>query len=196
MVAATALVLITALVVGPALEGERAAFVLWQLRAPRVLAGMLVGSTLGVVGVVLQALFHNPLASESTVGTTAGATLGALAALVFQVGGRLDGMPAVVLAAFAGALASTFLVAAVASSGRARTDDVLLAGIAVTLAASAISTGIQYGADAPALFAAAQWSLGHLPQVGYRGVLSLLPFVVPRPRSFRRSAAAPISSRR
>jgi len=168
-----------ALFIGPVLEGERAAFVLLELRLPRVLAGALVGATLSLVGAVFQGLFHNALASESTIGTTAGATLGALVALSFNVAGRLEGLPIVVLAAFSGALLASLIVAAAAQSLRARTDDVLLAGIAVTLASSAISSGLQYSSDAPKLFAAAQWSLGHLPQVGYGGVLVLLPFVVP-----------------
>ena len=59
-----------------------------------------------------------------------------------------------------------------------RVNDVVLAGIASSLAAGAISTGVQYSADAATLVSAVRWSLGHLPQVGYSGVLSLLPFAV------------------
>ena len=66
--------------VGPSLEGEHGSFILWELRVPRVLVGALVGGTLGLVGACFQTLFANPLATESTVGTTAGATLGALRA--------------------------------------------------------------------------------------------------------------------
>jgi iron complex transport system permease protein len=178
LVAACLALLVLATVTGPSLEGERGAFVLWQLRLPRVLVGAIVGATLALVGAVFQAVFNNPLATPSTVGTTAGATLGALAALALDLSSLLEGWPVVTLAAFAGALTSTLVVASVAASGRARVDDVLLAGIAVTLAASAISTGIQYGADVRALFAAAKWSLGQLPQVGYRGVLVILPFAL------------------
>jgi iron complex transport system permease protein len=57
-------------------------------------------------------------------------------------------------------------------------SDVLLAGIAVSLAASALATGLQYAADSRALFAASRWSLGQLPQVGYRGVALLAPVVL------------------
>ncbi|MCC6217478.1 MAG: iron ABC transporter permease [Polyangiaceae bacterium] len=161
--------------VGGLPAGELGDVVLWQLRAPRVAAGALVGGTLATVGAVYQVTFANPLATPSTVGTLAGATLGALLALV--VGPRDLALPVVVAAAFAGALAIGSAVAAVAAHPRARTDDVLLAGIALSLAASAISTGLEYGADAQTLFAAAQWSLGRLPQVGWRGVLSAAPFL-------------------
>jgi iron complex transport system permease protein len=57
--------------------------------------------------------------------------------------------------------------------------DVLLAGITVTVATGALSVGLQYVSDSRALVAAARWSLGQLPQVGYEGVLVLAPFVVP-----------------
>jgi iron complex transport system permease protein len=57
--------------------------------------------------------------------------------------------------------------------------DVLLAGITVTVATGALSVGLQYVSDSRALVAAARWSLGQLPQVGYDGVLVLAPLVIP-----------------
>ncbi len=172
------LLLFGAVWVGPDLEGERGDFILWQLRIPRVLVGILVGSTLSLVGAVYQALFNNPLATPSTVGTTAGATLGVLFALVFGLGIESALVPVTAISAFVGALVATWLVAAVASSGRASLHDVLLSGIAITLTASALSTAIQYLADMQALFAAAQWSLGQLPQVGYDGLVLMLPLLL------------------
>ncbi|MEB2310304.1 MAG: iron ABC transporter permease [Sorangiineae bacterium] len=177
LVLASVAVLCGAALVGPSLDGPRGAFIFWSLRVPRVLVGALVGGTLGLTGAVFQAIFVNPLATPSTVGTTAGATLGALAALVLGAS-AVGGLPVVVAAAFAGALAASAVVSVVAARGSARIHDVLLVGIAVTLAAGALSTGLQYTADMSALFASAQWSLGHLPQVGYRGVLLMAPFVV------------------
>ncbi len=148
-------------------------FVLVQLRLPRLLIALLVGSTLALVGACFQALFRNPLATPSTVGTSAGATLGALFALVLNLDGSF-GVSAVTLFAFLGALLSTALVLSVASGSRARMEEILLAGIAVTLSAGAVSHGLHLIADQEALFAAAQWSLGQLPQVGYDRVLLLV----------------------
>ncbi len=169
------LLLTAAVLVGARLNGAQGSFILWQLRVPRVLVGVLVGATLALVGAVFQALFQNPLATSDTVGTTAGATVGALAALAFDGAQAPAGLPLVTLCAFIGALAASLLVASFASSGRAHSSDVLLAGIAVTLATSALASGIQFVSDHRALLAAAQWALGQLPQVGYRGVLLLLP---------------------
>jgi len=155
---------------------DSADFILWQLRVPRVVVGALVGAILGIVGAAYQTIFGNPLATPSTVGTTAGAVLGALAAVVLLGGGTVGGVPVLALAAFAGALAVTLVVALVASSGRASTSDVLLAGIAITLAASALASGLQFQADMAATFQAVRWSLGHLGQLGFEGAWTLAPF--------------------
>ncbi len=177
LVAASVTLGLLSLLVGPELSGPNASFIFWQLRVPRLLVGVLAGAALSLCGATFQVVFNNPLATPSTLGTLAGATLGALAALSFGVEAEVAGLPLLACAAFAGALLTSLSVAAVATSGRARMSDVLLAGIAVSLAASAIATGLQYIADSRALFSASRWSLGQLPQVGYRGVLLLFPFV-------------------
>ena len=169
---------VLAVFAGPSFEGAQGDFVLWQLRVPRVLAGVLVGSTLGLVGAAFQALFQNDLATPSTVGTTAGATLGALLALVFGSAVGQSFLPLATVFAFIGAALASVAVALVAMRGYARISDVLLAGIAVTLASSALSQGVQSVADMRALFAATQWALGQLPQLGYGGVRFLTPLVV------------------
>jgi iron complex transport system permease protein len=168
-------VLIAAPLLGSSLGGPRGDFLLWQLRVPRVLMGVLVGGTLSLSGAVFQLVLENPLATPDTVGTTAGATLGALVALVLGGFTPLSGFPVIAPAAFAGALAVSLLVGAVASSGRARINDVLLAGVAAALGASALATGLEYWAGMNAVFAASRWSLGHLPQMGYRGVVLVAP---------------------
>ena len=55
----------------------------WQLRVPRLLAGLAVGATLGLTGAAFQALFGNPLATPSN-GTTAGARWRTCALLLFN----------------------------------------------------------------------------------------------------------------
>lgn len=170
------LLAVASLWVGPPLNADTRDFVLLQLRLPRVLVGALVGATLSISGAAFQTVFNNALATPSTVGTTAGATLGALIALALDVGGGVFGVSLLTAASFGGALVTTLLVSGLAASGRLSKNDVLLAGIAVTLAASALASGVQFASDARALVAAAQWSLGQLPQVGYRGVALIGPF--------------------
>jgi len=151
----------------PPLGGDTAQFVLVQLRLPRLLAGLLVGGTLGLCGAATQAVFSNPLATPSTTGTLAGATLGALAALVFAPAATIVGFSLVLICAFVGALVASFVVAVAAFGSRRRTEDVLLVGIAVTLATTALATGVEDLADSTAIVAANRWSLGNLAQIGY-----------------------------
>lgn len=142
-------------------------FVFWQLRLPRLLMGLLVGATLSIVGAAFQTLFQNPLATPSTVGTTAGATLGALFSLVLGLESTFA-LSAVTLCSFAGALCTSALVLALASRKTVSIEEILLAGIAVTLGSGAIAQGLHTIADASTLFSAAKWSLGQLPQVGFQ----------------------------
>ena len=162
--------------IGAGLDGETGRYILHSLRIPRVLMAVIVGGTMSLVGACYQTIFANPLAAPSTVGTTAGATLGALVAVVAAPALGFAGLPVIATFAFAGALLVSLMIAAIASSGRARVNDILLAGIAISLAAGALSAGLQFSADQLQLYAAIQWSLGHLPQVGYRGVVMILPF--------------------
>jgi ABC-type Fe3+-siderophore transport system permease subunit len=162
----------------PPVSGSGARFVLLQLRVPRMLAGVLVGGTLGITGAATQAIFSNPLATPSTTGTLAGATLGTLFALVVSPASTIAGFSVNVLCAFCGALIASLVVAMSAFGTRRRTEDVLLVGIAVTLATSALATGIEDVADSHAIVAASRWSLGHLAQVGYERIVWLAPLLV------------------
>lgn len=162
----------------PRFSGPAAAFVLVELRLPRLLAGLLVGGTLGLTGAATQAVFANPLATPSTIGTLAGATLGAILALVVAPAGSWGGLSLVLVGAFLGALLASVMVATAAFDARRRTEDVLLVGIAVTLATTALAAGLEDLADSRAIVLASRWSLGNLAQIGYTKIRWLvLPIV-------------------
>lgn len=102
--------------------------VIWQLRLPRIIAAILVGASLAVAGAAYQGMFRNPLVSPDILGVSAGAGLGAICAIFFNLP-----MYMVQLFAFAGGLFAVAAVYALASLVR-RHDPVLvlvLAGIAL-----------------------------------------------------------------
>ncbi len=154
---------------------EYSDFVFWQLRVPRVLMGVMVGAVLGLTGAVFQTLFNNPLATPATTGTTAAATLGALIGIVLIGSQTVMAVPVIILSAFSLSLVASLLVARIASMGQVRIEQILLAGIAVSLAAGSIASGVQFNADQASTFQAIRWSLGNLGQVGYTRVLYMLP---------------------
>jgi iron complex transport system permease protein len=81
-------------------------FIVLELRAPRIVVGVLVGLALGVAGALFQTFARNPLASPDTLGITMGASVGAVAAIVLGMGAGL-GIP---LAALLGALLTGVLL--------------------------------------------------------------------------------------
>ena len=114
--------------------------VLWQLRIPRIVGAFFIGGGLAVTGVSYQGVFRNPLVSESILGVSAGASLGAIFAAALEWGRG----PASVMA-FAGALlavALTYLVSRVFKGNP--TILLILAGTVVGSLFSAAFTWVQY----------------------------------------------------
>jgi len=108
--------------------------VIFNLRLLRILAAILVGSGLAVAGIVLQAILRNPLAEPYLLGTSSGAGLAAVIAVVLGVS-RIY-MP---LAAFLGAVASIILVYALASERKKIADkSLILSGVIISIAFSSI----------------------------------------------------------
>jgi iron complex transport system permease protein len=95
-----------------AIHAEAARDIFLHLRPTRVLAGILVGAALAVSGSALQTVFRNPLAEPYLLGVSAGGALGATIARAFagNISFSLGGFDPAIVAAFAGALATTFAV--------------------------------------------------------------------------------------
>jgi iron complex transport system permease protein len=104
--------------------------ILWLIRVPRILVAALVGAALAMAGAQMQGLLQNPLASPGIIGTSSGAALGAVFALVTGLASlSLFYLP---LFAFIGAFCALFTVYALASwRGTTPMATLLLAGIAV-----------------------------------------------------------------
>jgi iron complex transport system permease protein len=73
------------------LEGQSRGIiaVIWELRFPRILCGILAGAGLAVAGVIFQAILENPLADPYTLGISSGAAFGASLAIFLNIGAGL-----------------------------------------------------------------------------------------------------------
>ncbi|MET3660695.1 FecCD family ABC transporter permease [Aquamicrobium ahrensii] len=150
--------------------------VVWNVRLPRVLAGLLVGASLAAAGAVYQGLFRNPLVSPDILGVSAGASLGA-------VGGIFFSLPVLAIQsmAFAGGLVAVALVYLVGSAVRGR-DPILvlvLAGVAIGALLGACISLLKVLADPyNQLPAITFWLLGSLASITRADAFSILPAVL------------------
>jgi len=109
--------------------------IVWELRLPRVLTAAAVGAGLAIAGTVMQAITRNPLADPYLLGLSSGASLGAVSVLLL---GAAIVLP---LAAFFGAMLALGLTLLLASSlGAITPTRTVLAGLAVSSLASAITS--------------------------------------------------------
>lgn len=160
---------------GPSVD----ATILWELRLPRVLLGLLGGASLAVAGTAFQTLFRNPLAEPYTLGVAGGAALGAVLAMQIGDPAAAGGFTLVAAASFAGAAAVAAVLVGLSRTRRgAQTGTLLLAGIAISLSCSALILFIQYLADFTKTFRMVRWMMGGLAVVGYREVLWVLPWTL------------------
>jgi iron complex transport system permease protein len=145
-------------------------------RLPRVIAAALVGSALALAGVVFQALLRNPLASPDTLGVSAGASLGAMLAIIFHVNLSMLGVSAVPVASFLGSLGALTIVYGLSAVRRRGTSTLvlLLAGVTLTALLSAAIGFVQYLADFTETFQTVRWLMGSLDVAGYAAILAAL----------------------
>jgi len=158
-------------------QDELASTVIWQLRLPRLITGMLVGAALASAGLVMQAYFRNSLASPDLLGVSAGAAAGAVSAIVF--GWTLFALWVLPLAAVIGAVLATMAVLVLARRG-ASSERLLLAGIALNALLGAVTSyQLSHGValwerNAQLLF----WLLGGLEDRSWLHVAAALPIVI------------------
>ena len=122
------------------LEPEQEA-VLWYIRMPRILIGLMVGASLALAGAVMQGIFSNPLADPGIMGGSAGASLGAVIAI--SLGLTSMGMFYMPMFAFVGAfMAVSITILLTMRGGRVETATLLLAGVAISMLLGAFTSGI------------------------------------------------------
>jgi iron complex transport system permease protein len=138
--------------------GDAASSVVWSIRLPRVLLGVLVGGGLAIAGAALQGLFRNPLADPGLIGVSSGAALGATAGIL--LGTFAWAVPG---AAFLGGLAATLAVLAIGRrQGRVNVAAMLLSGIAINSVCGALVGLLIFTADDRELRTVTFWTMGSL----------------------------------
>jgi iron complex transport system permease protein len=152
--------------------------IVWDLRLPRVVLGVIVGGTLAAAGAAYQGVFRNPLADPYLLGAAAGAGLGATLAVAYVPGGSLrnDLLP---IAAFAGAAVAVLAAYVLGSSagGLSTSTSLVLAGVTIASFFTALQTFVQQQ-HVETVQEVYTWLLGRLATAGWRDVLVVLPYAV------------------
>lgn len=148
--------------------------VMREIRLPRAILAVLVGASLGLSGAAMQGLLRNPMAEPGVIGISAAAALGAVIAL--QTGLAASFALALPLAALLGALIGVAAILFLA--GRGGTLALILAGIALSALASALTSLVLNLSPNP--FAAQDivfWMMGSLADCSFTHVAIAAPFM-------------------
>ncbi|MEM7058149.1 MAG: iron ABC transporter permease [Pseudomonadota bacterium] len=155
-----------AALIGNGTDGEAA--IIWSIRLPRTLLGIAVGIALALSGAALQGLLRNPLAEPGLIGVSAGASLGAVGAIVLGAA-VAEFLPDVLrtllipIAAFIGGaavIAILFTIVHLAQSSSAIT--LILAGVAINAIVAAAIGVLIYVSDDQQLRDLTFWTMGSL----------------------------------
>ena len=148
--------------------------VLWEIRFPRVVLGIVVGGALGCAGATMQGTFANPLAEPGIIGVSSGAVLGAIAQIV--TGWAPLGSWSLPAAAFVGGVISVFAVYASArEGGRTEVVTLVLTGVALNALLGAVIGLLTYVSDDAELRSITFWTLGSLAQATWAKVAVVAP---------------------
>jgi iron complex transport system permease protein len=152
-----------------------AGLIVFEVRLPRVVLAALIGAILGLSGAVMQGLLRNPLAEPGLIGTTAGASLGAVIAIYY--GFSASFALASPLLGLAGALFTTGIAFALSRNGG--TLALILAGSAISSVALAlVELALNLAPNPYAAFEIVTWILGSLAERSWDHVRLATPFIV------------------
>lgn len=149
--------------------------ILFQLRLPRALLGLLVGAMLGMGGASMQGYLRNPLADPGVLGVSSVAALGAVIAIYWQLATAHPFL--LPLLAISGALLSLLPLMWLSRHGES-TLSLILAGVAVaTVSGAGINLALNLAPNPFAAMEITTWLLGSLEDRSFGDVWIALPCV-------------------
>ena len=149
--------------------------VLVNIRLPRVLTALIVGSGLAVAGLSFQSIFANPLATPDILGVASSASLGAILGIVLS----LTSLGIQILAMITGLVGVFFVLKIAKKDGRASTIMLILSGLVVSSLANALGSLLKYMADpTDKLPAITYWLMGSFARSSYKNLIFAGPIIL------------------
>jgi len=150
---------------------------IWQVRLPRVVAGVLVGFALAISGAVMQPVLKNPMASPFTLGVSSAAGFGA--SLAIALGASFGTASINVIAyAFAFSMFSVMVILLISKLKNSMSEVIILTGIALSYLFNAGTTMLQYFVDPIYTKQMVFWLSGSLYKGNWENMAYICPVVV------------------
>ena len=173
-----------------ALFGQQGTYynIVWNIRLPRIMAGIVAGASLAVAGTVMQCVLRNPLASPYTLGLSQSAAFGAAFAIIFLGAGStmasttssvvVNNPYTVTLMAFIWAIVGTTLIMLLSAMTRVSPEAMILAGVAIAAIFQAGITALQFSPTGVQLSTMVYWT-SNLGRVTWEHLMILAAVLAP-----------------
>jgi iron complex transport system permease protein len=157
-------------------EREKLArLIIWEIRMPRIILAVLVGSALSISGNIFQSCFRNPLVEPYILGVSSGAAFGASMAIVFPA--IFYSIP---ISAFLFAGLTVLLTLSLGViRGQIQTLSLILAGVVIGSFFSSLVSILKYISNDSALREIVFWLLGGFYHSGWNEIYLLAPIIIP-----------------
>ncbi|HEX2617254.1 MAG TPA: iron ABC transporter permease [Flavobacteriales bacterium] len=142
--------------------GEEAALIVRSVRLPEVIVATVAGAGLAASGLLMQTIFHNPLAGPSVLGISSGASLGVALVLMAAPLAEAVGLPSPLLRILAASAGALLVLAVIVLADRRVGDGVtlLIIGLMVGYLCAAVIDVLKVASPAGALKGYVLWGLG------------------------------------
>ncbi len=161
---------IHALLAGPSGPDRASATIIWYLRMPQSVMGMIVGVCLGIAGLQMQTILDNPLASPFTLGFSAAAGFGAALSIMFGAAIPLPEYLVTPIVAFAMTLLACLIVYLMVRALGESPEILVLCGIGVLFLFQSLQSLLQYLASPEVLQQIVFWLFGSLLKANWTSV--------------------------
>jgi len=163
--------------------------IIWNIRLPRVLTGIIAGAGLAVAGAAMQSILRNPLGSPFTLGISHAAAFGAAFSIIVMGAGTLHSSSAdavifnnpylITISAFCWSLVSTSIIVLLARYRGATPETMILTGVALGSLFTAGTTAMQYFASELELASVVFWTFGDTGRATWRDLGLMSAVTVP-----------------
>lgn len=150
--------------------------VLWDLRLPRIILGLVSGVGLAISGAQMQGITRNPLVSPFTLGISSAAALGASLTIMFGIGFVGTGTVLIIGNAFVFAMLSSAIVFGLSKLKGTTPETLILAGTALSYFFGALTSIVHFFATEESLMVMVHWTFGTLTGTTWTevGIVSLV----------------------